>query len=144
MLQTDYSYRQVFSDNSPQLESLYVFTINFLRSEGCAIPDHDDSIRRGTAVYNNFHISSFGFWQQPLIARYVDALEAVHGSLKYGWMDANIHTMILSLLVPHTNLVVRTETRFGYRHNHHFALEGSLNHCHKVHSTFAVEPSEYE
>lgn len=142
MQQRDYSYRQVFYDDYSQQRHLYQFSLDFLKQEGLDIPAHHHHLGQGYAVYNNFHFASLRFWNHPLVTRYVDALESAHGCLKHGFMDANIHMMILSLLVPHTDLVVGEETQFGYRHNHHCAGPGSMGIA-RWHDQFVVDPSEY-
>ena len=148
MLDADYSYRQIFRDQSPEQESLYDFTADFLVREGLFVPPHRllDGCGRysGKAVYNNFHLASLRFWQQPLVRKYTDALEAERGCLRRGWLDANIHTMLLALVSPHTDLRLNQELHFGYRHNHHRALSGSLVVFSDPTLPFVVQPSEYK
>ena len=146
MLRSDYSYRQVFRDPSEQHDDLYRFTVDFLRGEGLAVPEHQLlSLGRysGKAVYNNFHVASLRLWRHPLVARYLDAVEVERGCLRRGWMDANVHTMILAMLLPHTDLALNQELRFGYRHNHHLAVLGSSTVRFDERLPFVVRASEY-
>lgn len=142
MLRADYSYRQHFYESATEVASLYQFTLDFLRKEGRSIPRHNPQIGQGVAIYNNFHLASLRFWNHILIEHYIDALEAEKGCLRHSWLDANIHTMIVCLLVPHTGLTVNVETQFGYRHNHHYAVSGSLE-TRVNDGPFIVEPNEY-
>ena len=130
MLKYDYTYRTIFREYKPQ-QDLYDFTIAFLRRNGvCPIKIlHIQSILRsakfstmsgtyyGIAPYNNFHVSSIRLWQHPLIVKYVQEIEAVGGILGRGWLDANIHAMIVFIFKHVIPIRVQTDTSFGYRHN---------------------------
>lgn len=131
-LTKDYVYRSVFHDRKEH-QGLYDFTIEFLRSKGAT----DASIRTlevhlrtigfldgsrqytGLAPYNNFHLSSLRLWSNPLIAEYTDRLERVHAILRKGWLDANIHSMIVFVLLPFIGYSSHLALDFGYRHNKH-------------------------
>lgn len=142
----DYSFRQLFFDPSPEHSRLYAFTVDFLRQAGLVEPTHRllaKGAYTGKAVYNNFHFASLRFWRHPLVGRFVEAVEAERGCLRCGWMDANLHTMILALLVPHTDLAVNQELHFGYRHNHHVAVWGSVAIRFDDQIHFVVRPEEY-
>ena len=132
----DYVYRSVFQDTQDQ-QSLWEFTLEFLRKEGYG--SHLDTLKNelrrkyflqgdtytGIAPYNNFHIASQRLWQNPLIQRYIHALEACHGILQKGWMDANIHAMIVFVLSLFTGMKVHHDGTFGYRHNRHMSVMDS-------------------
>ena len=55
----------------------------------------------------------------------VDRLDADHGCLKYGWLDANIHAMLIWCLAPLLGFGVYEDSSFGYRHNKHVSHLGS-------------------
>jgi hypothetical protein len=130
LLKHDYVYRSVFQDTQDQ-GSLFQFTLDFLRNEGYGA--HIETLKHelrkrfimagdnynGIAPYNNFHIASQRLWQNPLIQRYIAALESSHGILQRGWMDANIHGMIMYILALFCGMKIHCETTFGYRHNRH-------------------------
>jgi hypothetical protein len=139
-LNCDYVYRSVFREAKPQ-QSLYEFTLQFLRStaatnviserlliqrlqrEGIVIGNR----YTGKAPYNNFHCASLRLWSHPLVSRYIQAIESVHGILHHGWLDANIHAMVVWVLAPLLSLEVYADTAFGYRHNQHVSLLDSLS-----------------
>ncbi len=146
MLRCDYSYRLLFGDWSPEHEQLYRFTEAFLRGEGLFAPAIDlvaNGRYTGQAIYNNFHCASLRLWRDPLVARYVEAIEAEHGCLRRGWMDANVHALIAWNILPHTDLVLSRETLFGYRHNYHMATIGNASLQFEPWKPFVVEESEY-
>lgn len=132
LLKHDYVFRSVFQDTQDQA-SLFAFTLDFLRKEGYGsyIETLKHELRRkyllqgdtytGLAPYNNFHIASQRLWQNPLIQRYIAAIEESHGILKYGWMDANIHAMIVFVLTLFCGMKIHHDATFGYRHNRHIS-----------------------
>ena len=136
-LQRDYVVRSFFGDLQDQA-SLWQFTLDFLRVNGYGahIETLKEYLRRdwflrgdsytGLAPYNNFHVSSLRFWQNDLIQRYLKALEESHGILKYGWMDANIHAMLIFVLARLAGFTVDRDTTFGYRHNRHVSRLGDV------------------
>lgn len=140
-MEYDYLYRSIFYEAKPQ-QTLYDFTLQFLTREtrmnavdAIMLQSRlrDEKVLIGTrytgkAPYNNFHCSSLRLWQHPLVVRYIRAIESVHGCLRHGWLDANIHAMIVWVLAKRVrDLRVGTDTEFGYRHNAHVSLHNSLN-----------------
>jgi hypothetical protein len=136
-LRHDYVYRSTFGDPQDQ-QSLWEFTVDFLRKEGYGA--HIETLKKelrkkhflygemytGLAPYNNFHIASQRIWQNPLIQRYIAALEASHGILQKGWMDANVHAMIMYALTLFIGMKIHSDTAFGYRHNLHVSRLGDV------------------
>jgi hypothetical protein len=133
----DYVIRSVFHDEQDQ-QSLCDFTFQFLEQNGYKnvlpilkkqLQHHNflksETVYTGLAPYNNFHIASLRLWRHPLVKSYIQAIESNHGILQHGWMDANIHAMILYVLAPLASLNIHYEDSFGYRHNQHFAIEKS-------------------
>jgi len=130
LLKHDYVYRSTFGDAQDQ-QSLWDFTLDFLRNEGYGA--HLDTLKAelrkkhflrgdmytGLAPYNNFHIASQRLWQNPMIQRYIAAVESSHGILQKGWMDANIHAMIIYALTLFIGMKIHHDGTFGYRHNRH-------------------------
>lgn len=135
----DYVFRSLFKEDKPQ-QSLYEFTMRFLspytnpmkrlqlkqflKSKGFLTQDGSYT---GIAPYNNFHISSLRLWNHPIVAKYIDAIEASGGIFRYGWLDANIHAMIVYIfpyIAP--SIVIAHTTTFGYRHNYHQSVIGGL------------------
>lgn len=128
-LSNDYTYRSILPDKGNV--GLFDYTVEFLVKNG--IPKHViyQAIKRvnglldhkgeytGIAPYNNYHVSSLKLWNHPLVSAYIDSLEKDKCILTRGWMDANIHAMIIFLIAPVANLKIAESTRFGYRHNHH-------------------------
>jgi hypothetical protein len=135
-LKHDYVYRSTFGDLQDQ-QSLWEFTLAFLRSNGYGahIEPLKAHLRKafflkgdsytGLAPYNNFHISSLRFWHNDVVQRYLKALEESHGILKYGWMDANIHGMLMYVLTLFIGMKIHNDTSFGYRHNGHVSQLGT-------------------
>jgi hypothetical protein len=129
-LKHDYVYRSVFQDTQDQ-QSLWEFTLDFLRKEGYG--QHIDTLKNelrkkyflrgdsytGLAPYNNFHVASQRLWQNSLIQRYIAAIESSHGILQKGWMDANIHAMVIYVLTLFIGMKIQHDGTFGYRHNRH-------------------------
>lgn len=126
----DYVFRSTFQDTQDQ-QSLWEFTLDFLRTEGYGA--HLETLKKelrkkyflygetytGLAPYNNFHVASQRLWQNPLLQRYLAALESSHGILQKGWMDANIHAMIIYALTLFMGMKIHHDGTFGYRHNRH-------------------------
>ena len=136
LLNHDYVFRSVFHDTKDQ-QSLFEFTLDFLRANGYEshIPALKQHLRQrqilqgdmytGLAPYNNFHIASKRLWQNDLVQRYIQALEVSNGILQKGWMDANIHAMIIFVLSLFNGMDIHSETSFGYRHNRHVSQMNS-------------------
>lgn len=129
----DYVYRSVFYEAKSQ-QSLFDFTMHYLRKNGMyggneIMLKHQLTRERilinnqysGKAPYNNFHCSSLALWRHPVVQRYIGEIESNYGILRNGWLDANIHAMIVWVLIPglRLNLTCVTDTTFGYRHNKH-------------------------
>jgi hypothetical protein len=137
----DYVYRSIFYEAKPQ-QTLFDFTISFLRKE-TKMNAIDFAVLRarlrtenfliedrynGKAPYNNFHFSSLRLWSHPFVAKYIQAIESIQGCLRYGWLDANIHAMIIWVLTKRiSGLRITTDTEFGYRHNVHVSILNSLH-----------------
>lgn len=126
---TDYVYRTLFHDKKEH-QLLFEYTVDHLKKWNLNIGNiyfqlkdmrflGEDNQYTGLSPYNNFHTSSLALWRHPLISSYVDSLEKDKCILKYGWMDANIHAMIIWVLAPFANLNVQHCGTFGYRHNYH-------------------------
>lgn len=132
----DYIYRSVFWEPRDQ-QSLFDFTVAFLerqlgpvrfllRKRALFARLQERGILRGErytgfAPYNNFHIASRRLWTHPLVQSYLREIEARQGILREGWLDANIHAMILYVLAPFHEFLW---TSFGYRHNLHVSELG--------------------
>lgn len=138
LLKHDYVFRSMFCDLQDQ-QSLWEFTLDFLRAEGYAahIETLKSRLRKmgflvgdsytGLAPYNNFHVASRRLWQNSLTQRYIRALEKSNGILQRGWMDANIHGMIAYVLALFMGMKIHHSAQFGYRHNFHVSKLGSLD-----------------
>lgn len=136
LLKHDYVYRSTFVDSQDQ-QSLYQSTLAFLKKEGYGhtIPILEKELEKryflknglytGLAPYNNFHIASQRLWQNPIVQRYVQHIEDEKGILRYGWMDANIHAMIVYILALYCGMKIHHVDWFGYRHNRHVSRVGS-------------------
>jgi hypothetical protein len=134
----DYVFRSLFYDLKDH-QGLLDFTLDFVREKGYEKNMFDlqkwlelRGVTRnfkytGLAPYNNFHLASLRLWSHPLIAEYVDRLEAKHGCLRHGWLDANIHAMIIWVLSPLIGMRVHHDGSFGYRHNKHVSLLNSTS-----------------
>jgi hypothetical protein len=132
MLKHDYVFRSLFHEAKPQ-QGLYDFTMNFLARNGVnhlrLLQIQTSLFRRkivtrdwkytGLAPYNNFHISSLALWRHPLVVRYLREIELCGGILRYGWLDANIHAMIVFVFPYVIPVRVLNDVWFGYRHNVH-------------------------
>lgn len=137
LLSNDYVFRSLFADLKNH-QSLYEFTMNYVRSIGYGgrieqIEKYLKTLRfldnagryTGFAPYNNFHLSSFRLWKAPMISDYIERLERDHLILKNGWLDANIHAMIICILAPLIGMSIRMYGEFGYRHNKHVSILNS-------------------
>jgi hypothetical protein len=137
-LEHDYIYRSLFLDKIGQ-QSLFDFTMAFLRKEGLerhfpALKTHlkanwfflADGTYSGVAPYNNFHIASLRLWNNPIVKRYIQAIEDCDGILRYGWMDANIHSMVVFVLSVFCGMTSYHDSTFGYRHNQHLSRLDSV------------------
>ncbi len=76
----------------------------------------------GRSPYNNFHISNLNFWKRKDVQKYIKEVEKIDGHILLHWHDTNIHSMLLGLF----NATVLEKTDFGYMHNLHYSLPGSL------------------
>jgi len=135
LLRYDYVYRTMFNEVPCMPEhTLWSFTLDFLRKEG--VKEHDIvGLKRmlkehwlmngddwaNNAPYNNFHMSSLALWKNPLVRRYLDAIEQVGGVLRYGWFDASIHGIVAFALRWFTRTSVTCDPTWGYRHNVHIS-----------------------
>jgi hypothetical protein len=106
----DYSYSSTFSDPYPDL---WAFAEAFAKREGfkLACPYSEN------VPYTNFHVASLKLWRHPVIERFVDAIEAERGCVKYRWDDAQTHAVIALAMAPALGLTVNMEREFPYRHN---------------------------
>jgi hypothetical protein len=66
-------------------------------------------------------------WKRPLVRKYIHAIETSGNIFMRGWLDANIHAMIVFVLSQIETIEVGTDTTFGYRHNTHICPIGSFN-----------------
>lgn len=130
LLKHDYVYRSIFMDSQDQ-QSLYQSTLAFLKKEGYGhtLPMLEMELEKkyflkdgkytGIAPYNNFHIASQRLWKNSIVQRYIEHIEAEKGILRYGWMDANIHAMIIYVISLYCGMKIQHVSWFGYRHNRH-------------------------
>lgn len=140
-LTKDYVFRSLFCEANDQ-SSLFDFTMEFVKKElGIqyylrlprlyAILRSRGVLRNerytGLAPYNNFHVSSFQMWKRPLVRKYIHAVETSGNIFMKGWLDANIHAMIVFVLSQIETIEVGTDITFGYQHNTHISAIGSFN-----------------
>lgn len=132
MLNQDYVFRSVFHEAKSQ-QTLYEFTMKFLAQHGvnplqlrqiqASLVTRKVVTSNGTytglAPYNNFHVSNLQLWKHPLVVKYLQDIESVCGILRYGWLDANIHAMIVFVFPYVVPIRVLNDIWFGYRHNIH-------------------------
>ena len=127
VFESDYLFRTVFQDGHSS-NLIYNFTKKFCQENGL---DISKTMFRngynGIAPYNNFHATKLSAWKHPLIKKYIDKLEEEKCFLTKGFMDANVHSMIIFVLMPLVGLKVSSCTNFGYRHNYHYSAIGSEN-----------------
>jgi hypothetical protein len=132
----DYVYRAGFVEQRTQ-QTLFDFTWQFVQRLG---PDTNSLLRRlrqrqivrdglvytGAAPYNNFHIASMRLWNHPIVRQYVATIEQTGSIFRHGWLDANIHAMILYVLGPSLGFTEHVPMTFGYRHNTHVCPPGTM------------------
>jgi hypothetical protein len=155
MLSSDYVFRAVFYESKSQ-QSLYDFTMKYVSRFTNSIRMlqikrllvsrnflNDSGMYTGIAPYNNFHVSSLRLWTHPKVRQYIEAIEASGGIFSNGWLDANIHAMVIYIfpyLIP--ELSVTSCSTFGYRHNHHVCAIGGLNAvCDETIPFYPIQPS---
>jgi len=133
MITNQYICRSIFFENDSQ-QTLFHFTLRFLKNiygvdfltmniirsnleiEGFT----KKGTYSGLAPYNNFHICPFELWRLPIVRRYLEEIERERGFLRYAWLDANVHAMILYVLSKvDTRIKKSVNTSFNYRHNNH-------------------------
>lgn len=131
----DYVYRTMYNEPPCRADhKLWDFTLDFLRKQGTKEEDisdlkqvlRHDWLMRGdewanNVPYNNFHLSSLALWKNPLVRRYIAAIEQVGGVLKYGWFDTSVQAMIVFVLRWFTRTSVACDPTWGYRHNCHIS-----------------------
>lgn len=133
----DYVFRSIFREGQDQSE-LFNFTLEFCKSQGFDINKilnrlkksgilNSNNMYSGLAPYNNFHFCKLSLWKDPIINEYINKIEEIGGILEKGWMDANIHAMIVFILIPEINKKALLFTNFGYRHNRHFSILNNHN-----------------
>ncbi len=113
----DYSYSSTFCDPYPDL---WDFAVRFMAGEGLK-PACDYSEK---VPYTNFHVASLRLWRHPVVERFVDALEAERGCVKYRWDDAMTNAVIAFAIAPALGLTVNLEREFPYRHNQQCVHKG--------------------
>lgn len=137
MLTRDYVFRSLFHETKSQ-QGLYDFTLRFLMRNGvnplrlrqiqASLVTRKivtaEGIYTGLAPYNNFHVSRLSLWRHPLVTKYIQEIESVGGILRHGWMDANIHAMIVFVFPYIISIRVVQDLWFGYRHNIHVSPLG--------------------
>jgi hypothetical protein len=127
----DYIYRTLYNEQPCiPTQTIWDFTLEFLRKQ--KVQEWDIELMKKTldqrylmkdgtwannVPYNNFHFSSLALWRHPLVKKYIDAIEAEKGVLKYGWFDASIHAMVALVLPWFTRAKVGCDSTWGYRHN---------------------------
>ena len=145
----DYGFRSIFYEGKDQSE-LFNFTLEYCKEicettnnnfeEYKVILEKKGFIRNkkycGIAPYNNFHFSKLSLWSHPIITTYIEKIESINGCLNKRWMDANIHGMIIFMIIPLINLKSDLITNFGYRHNRHFSILNSPNITYKSNEDF--------
>lgn len=131
----DYVFRSIFRESQDQKE-LFNFTINYCKNKGMNVMNIINRCKKmgivdsnnnynGFAPYNNFHCCKLSLWKHSTIDDYINKIEEHGGILQRGWMDANVHAMIIFVIMPELNLSVYGYYKFGYRHNRAFSI---LNH----------------
>jgi hypothetical protein len=157
LLQSDYILRSTFVEARDQ-QPLLTFTLRFLERH-LGLPQYQLRLPRllarltrlgvlrngaysGKAPYNNFHIASLRMWSHPVVRAYLEALEEANGILGHGWMDANVHAMIIYVLAEVVPLRVTEMTTFGYRHNVHVSRLGSTEPVLDASLPFFPPPTE--
>lgn len=139
----EYVFRSIFREGQDQSE-LFTFTKDFCKENNLPIEKYIEVNRNsflftngkynGMAPYNNFHYCKLSLWNNPVIKKYIEAIENVNGCLNKNWMDANIHAMIIFILMPLLGLSCKPICNFGYRHNRHFSI---LNRVHITYDSSA-------
>lgn len=145
--ENDYIFRTLFFDNGQPMQSLYNFTVDFIHRHNYDINTLTNYLRNnrflnnkneytGLAPYNNFHACNLSLWKEPLIKEYVQEILDRNGCLMEFWMDANIHAMIIFILIPLIDKKLYIKTDFGYRHNRHFSVMHSSGFRYKNNEYF--------
>lgn len=124
----DYLYRSVWTDHKEK-EKIWEFTKNYAKKNNLSLDGfkklslfNSKKEFNGRSAYNNFHISKISFWRRKDVKNFLNEIEKVDGSVIKHWHDTTIHSMLLGLF----NATVVEKTNFGYRHNDHYSLLGSL------------------
>jgi hypothetical protein len=135
LLRYDYVYRTMYNEPPCRADhTLWDFTLGFLRAEGVQERDivglkamlKENWLLNGdtwanNVPYNNFHLSSLALWKNPLVRRYIDAIEREGGVLRYGWFDTSVQAMIALVLRWFTRTSAVCDPTWGYRHNCHIS-----------------------
>jgi len=137
----DYGFRSLFHEHTYKHDDLLQYTIEFCKKNKLDISNISRQFMKnnkysGLAPYNNFHFSKLSLWKHPIIIKYIEEIDKVNGYLLKGWLDANIHAMIIFLLCPVIGLKCNVVTNFGYRHNKHFSRLNDIYIDYKTHESF--------
>jgi hypothetical protein len=124
----DYLYRSVWTDHKEK-EAIWEFTKKYAKKNKLSLKgfkklgmlDSKGNFN-GRSPYNNFHISKIAFWRRADVKKFLSEIEKVDGSVVRHWHDTNIQSMLLGLF----NATVLEKTDFGYKHNFHHSIQGSL------------------
>jgi hypothetical protein len=124
----DYLYRSVWTDHKEK-EAIWEFAKDYAKKNNLSLEgfkklkmlDRKGNFN-GRSPYNNFHICKLSFWRRPDVQEFIKAIEAKDGSLVRHWHDTNIHSMLMGLF----DATVLEKTDFGYMHNVHESIPGSL------------------
>lgn len=149
LLTNTYIYRSVFIEHNSQ-QTLLQFTMHFLKNiygvDFITMNNLKNKLEQekvtkqgiysGLAPYNNFHICPLELWRLPIVRMYLEEIEKEHGCLRYGWMDANIHAMILYVLSKVDKRIQHClDMSFGYKHNIH-VLDVNTFQVYKIDNEF--------
>ncbi|VVB74506.1 Glycolipid 2-alpha-mannosyltransferase [uncultured archaeon] len=124
----DYMYRSVFTDRV-EIKTLWEFVKEYAKKNNLSLKGFRKlglldlkGNYNGICPYTNFHVAKLDFWRRKDIKKFIKAIEDIDGIIKLHWDDATLQGVMLGLFNP----VIVEKTDFGYRHNFHYSLEGSL------------------
>jgi hypothetical protein len=124
----DYLYRSVWTDHKEK-KGIWEFTKEYAKKNNLSLEGFKDLKMlnhkgefNGRSPYNNFHISKISFWRSAPVKKFIKAIEDRDGSIKMHWHDTNIHSMLMGLF----SATVLEKNDFGYAHNFHYSIQGSL------------------
>jgi hypothetical protein len=114
-----YAFTNMVADEPACVVDLWEQSATFYNSTVIGKNESSDSLftswPKGVVFYNNFEISAFSLWQQPLWRAYMQYIDNLGGIYTLRWGDAPLHTIGVTMMLDRDSIHAFTD--IGYRHD---------------------------